>query len=443
FRMDPEPSLSKKKLKKPTGEYSITTLELEKPRGNKYSAYDWSKVRKKLGDCESDQEDERFHDKDAVAIAKQLEAKYGNKKTKSGRKIRFPEEDFIDKSLGYDCDDDWIDDSEAYDELVPSTVDTKRGGFYVNRGPLEFVSFDHELSDVQSDEDEGRPKKEKKKKKGEEATPPAAPVVNEAEDKKKEEKRAMVSSPLSSSDEEEEQREERRRVGGPPTLKKSKPSAAAAAAPEATAAAAPVVKKAEEEKTAEPRRMAGAPPTMQKKKSEPAVRPSLAGKPSSTAAAAPAARDIPVETVSSGDEIEVIEQPPSSQQAASLPKNLGWPDPVQTQVVQFQQFCDQQIKPGKKVPQVVVDKAIEIRELTRQLGMTKSAQGGVLIRMNKLCGYSATAGLVSRINATLASASASAARAAPATAAAAAVTSQPVSLKMSRVRVGGGGGGGS
>ncbi|GMS88422.1 hypothetical protein PENTCL1PPCAC_10597, partial [Pristionchus entomophagus] len=442
-RMDQEPSLSKKKHKKPTAEYSITTFELEKPRGNKFSSFDWAKVRKKLGDCESDEEDERFHDKDAVAIAKRLEAKYGNKKTKSGRKIRFNEEDFIEKSLGYDCEDDWIDDSEAYDELVPSTLDTKRGGFYVNRGPLEFVSIDDEFSDVESDDDEGRPKKSKKKEEKEKQRAPKRPDWKADEAKKKEEDKPKKRAVVISSSSSEEEREETRRVGGPPTLKKSKLSAPAAAT-----AVAPVVKRSEEkrkeERAAEPRRMAGAPPSMLKKKSEPAVRPSLAGKPPSTAAVAAAARDVPVETVSSEDEVEVIEQPSSTQESAALPKDLNMddvPNPVQIKIVQFHQLCVQQIKPGKKqVPQVVVDKAIEIQELTGRLGMKKSVRGLVLDRLAQLCGYSKP-GLLTRINAqmnsrTTASGSAlasTAATAAPATAAT--FTSQPAQ------RLAGGGGG--
>merc|ERR1712203_138513 len=73
------------------------------------------------------------------ALARKFEAKYGSasqriKKKKKDRKV----DDYADLGYGYDTDDSFIDDSELHDELVPETVTTAHGGFYINTGLLEF-----------------------------------------------------------------------------------------------------------------------------------------------------------------------------------------------------------------------------------------------------------------------------------------------------------------
>ncbi|GFR91992.1 ubinuclein-2, partial [Elysia marginata] len=79
---------------------------------------------------------------EVAAIAQRFEAKYGPKSAYSGKKKRTREmDDYYDLGDGYDIDDPFIDNTEAYDEVVPSTLTTKHGGFYINQGQLDFRSL--------------------------------------------------------------------------------------------------------------------------------------------------------------------------------------------------------------------------------------------------------------------------------------------------------------
>lgn len=91
----------------------------------------------------NDDERERL---EVEALAKKFENKYGNVGKKK-RKDRM--QDLIDIGFGYDETDPFIDNSEAYDELVPASLTTKLGGFYINTGTLQFRA----ASDSEGEED--------------------------------------------------------------------------------------------------------------------------------------------------------------------------------------------------------------------------------------------------------------------------------------------------
>ncbi|XP_071086935.1 ubinuclein-1-like isoform X1 [Haliotis cracherodii] len=96
------------------------------------------------------------------AIAKAFEEKYGPKvKTKKGRpsdRLR----DLVDLGDGYDETDAFIDNSEAYDEIVPRCLTTKLGGFYINSGALDFrYASEDSTDDFQGLKSSGIKKKRK------------------------------------------------------------------------------------------------------------------------------------------------------------------------------------------------------------------------------------------------------------------------------------------
>lgn len=73
-------------------------------------------------------------------MAKRFEAKYGTS-TMMGKKRRKYDE-YVDLGAGYDENDSFIDNTDAYDEIVPEEMTTAHGGFYINCGALEFRAAD-------------------------------------------------------------------------------------------------------------------------------------------------------------------------------------------------------------------------------------------------------------------------------------------------------------
>uniref|UniRef100_W8AYF3 Yemanuclein-alpha n=1 Tax=Ceratitis capitata TaxID=7213 RepID=W8AYF3_CERCA len=90
------------------------------------------------------------NDDDVARIARELEKKYGSAYS-SGRG-RSKKDDLCDIGLGYDESDSFIDNTEAYDEIIPEELETIEGGFYINSGPLEFQKLHTESMTTKTDE---------------------------------------------------------------------------------------------------------------------------------------------------------------------------------------------------------------------------------------------------------------------------------------------------
>ncbi|XP_059113565.1 ubinuclein-2 isoform X1 [Peromyscus eremicus] len=141
--------------------------------------------RKKLVHTEDPFNDEHKERQEVEMLAKKFEMKYGGKVRKH-RKDRL--QDLIDIGFGYDETDPFIDNSEAYDELVPASLTTKYGGFYINTGTLQFrQASDTEEDDITDNqkhkpkvpkikEDDIEVKKRKRKEEGEKEKKPRKKV---------------------------------------------------------------------------------------------------------------------------------------------------------------------------------------------------------------------------------------------------------------------------
>ncbi|XP_065110321.1 ubinuclein-1 isoform X1 [Paramisgurnus dabryanus] len=93
------------------------------------------------------------------ALARKFEEKYGEACKK--KKDRF--QDLVDIGFGYDENDSFIDNSEAYDELVPASLTTKYGGFYINSGTLQFRPASDVGEEIETSEFEDNVKPKKRK----------------------------------------------------------------------------------------------------------------------------------------------------------------------------------------------------------------------------------------------------------------------------------------
>nr|XP_036674141.1 yemanuclein [Drosophila suzukii] len=123
-------------------------LDLFETDSNKYPEFNYSRLlylekkkAKKLKQVTTCNGADPFadNDDDVARIVKELEAKYGNSYATGRGKSK--KDDYVDIGMGYDESDSFIDNTDAYDEIIPEEAETLEGGFYINCGALEFKNL--------------------------------------------------------------------------------------------------------------------------------------------------------------------------------------------------------------------------------------------------------------------------------------------------------------
>uniref|UniRef100_A0A182P551 Hpc2-related domain-containing protein n=1 Tax=Anopheles epiroticus TaxID=199890 RepID=A0A182P551_9DIPT len=148
-------------------------LNLFEPTADSFPEFNYAKLihleQKRLKKTQKKQHDDAANgflsdpelDNDVARMARELERKYGSGSdyATKGKSARPSKLDYYDRGAGYDEEDSFIDNSEAYDELIPQEIETVGGGFYINSGQLEFK----QLSNFERPEDAQRMPKPKKR----------------------------------------------------------------------------------------------------------------------------------------------------------------------------------------------------------------------------------------------------------------------------------------
>ncbi|KAH8382455.1 hypothetical protein KR009_003597 [Drosophila setifemur] len=152
--LEPEPlpgSLSGGQKASKTTKSIRIKLELFETDSNKYPEFNFSRLlylekkkAKKLKQvaqpCNGAASDPfADNDDDVARVVKELEAKYGNSYATGRGKSK--KDDHRDIGMGYDESDSFIDNTDAYDEMIPEEAETLEGGFYINCGALEFKNL--------------------------------------------------------------------------------------------------------------------------------------------------------------------------------------------------------------------------------------------------------------------------------------------------------------
>ncbi|XP_061534913.1 ubinuclein-1-like [Phycodurus eques] len=179
-------------------EFSYTQL-LENKKRNKCD-----EVQPMLG-FELEEQREKVH---MIDLARKLEEKYAVKKKKD--RIQ----DLIDIGYGYDDEDSFIDNSEAYDEFVPSSITTKYGGFYINTGVLHFRQASDTETDDETTEERVRETSKKRKRKDRQEMPKKKRSEKLPHDKNIIDAKSRVASELGEGEELMMKKKKKKKVAG-------------------------------------------------------------------------------------------------------------------------------------------------------------------------------------------------------------------------------------
>ncbi|CAI2349319.1 unnamed protein product [Caenorhabditis sp. 36 PRJEB53466] len=199
----------KKAAEKKKNEEQLVQIRIEvaKPGSKKYTHVDWQELLKSNGREKDEEVLRRFYDEDTLFMAKKL----SETKSKSGKQLRVNLDhiQYLNRNCGYDMDDEFIDDTEAVDDM---NMTAKKGRFYVGKGEvkaMDDVDEEEEESEEEELEVEVQQRKprgpyKKKEKEGSSDSEPEPPV------------RMTGQAPTA------------RMTGAPPTKKMKRPSPPAA-----------------------------------------------------------------------------------------------------------------------------------------------------------------------------------------------------------------------